>query len=698
MADGLLARLAKAFRPEQKAGEVSGVSIVPGLHFHSPDGTRTIFRFGQASSEAEKVESATAYAAAAYAFVAMRWRAERLGEPPLMVVREDQADGSEEWLPKHPLAGILSEPSDDCDMGELLFRSSLSLDMTGKALWVKDTDRGGRPARLQLFNGYEFTVESTGQRIRGRYRVNTSRGQKDFTPEEVIYFHEPHPTDWLLSTSRLDVCLSWLNLGQVARATVRDLLANSLSPSLVVQPDPMWNPNQEEMARFKEGLEVYASPGQRGKALTLLGGGKATVISSTVKDILPSELLNRVESVVSSVFGVPAIVLQYLVGMENSPWSQMAQARRMAYEDTARPMWTTVEKALTRQLLRPTDPDTTLFVRYDVTKVPALQADRASQTQIASSWADIASANERRSLVGLEPVEDPAADEMPWQAQARRMAELDARMDALRQSDPEADPQEPEESAKMQRKRSLWAALREEQIRSVEFDWALMAGKELERDAQAVAKAVTTYLADGKADKPSPAQRKRFFQWVDTFFKESSEARWTKAATPLATSNAERASATLVGDFGFSFDLVKPGIRAFAEKEVGFLVKAISETTREKIVANVTAGLESGLPTSAIAKNIQAATSFSRDRATLIARTESARVMNGAPTAMLEERQAATGRTFRKVWSTAQDDRVRDEHAAMEGETVGIGEKFSNGVEFPSEPNCRCIVTFEEVL
>jgi len=47
-----------------------------------------------------------------------------------------------------------------------------------------------------------------------------------------------------------------------------------------------------------------------------------------------------------------------------------------------------------------------------------------------------------------------------------------------------------------------------------------------------------------------------------------------------------------------------------------------------------------------------------------------------------------------KQWITARDDRVRDEHAAMDGETVPLDGMFSNGMEGPGEPNCRCgIVT-----
>ncbi|GAF85937.1 unnamed protein product, partial [marine sediment metagenome] len=51
-----------------------------------------------------------------------------------------------------------------------------------------------------------------------------------------------------------------------------------------------------------------------------------------------------------------------------------------------------------------------------------------------------------------------------------------------------------------------------------------------------------------------------------------------------------------------------------------------------------------------------------------------------------------SGVVERKQWLATMDDRVRDEHAAMNGEKVGLDESFSNGLMFPGEPNCRCTV------
>lgn len=725
MAESILSRIfGRTPVPEAKAGEISGVTMDPGIHFFSPDGTRTIYRMiNGTSSEAERVTAQTAYAAAAYAYVALRWRAARLAEAPLMVVDESTDTGDDEWLPNHPLAQLLSEPSPDYSMDELLFRTSLSIDQDGQAVWLKERNGRGLPGRLQFFRGTEVTVEATNQSVRGRYQLATTRGQKMFAPDDVVYFHEPNPADWTRGLSRLEVFLGWLNLGQVARATVRDLLANSVWPSIIVQPDPAWNPTDEQFGQYKAGLDAYAQPGKRGRAMSVLGGGNATVVSSRVKDLVPGELLNRVESVAASVFGVPAIVLQYEVGLQNSPWSQMEQARRMAYEDTAEPQWKSVAETLTRQLLRPIDPDRSHFVRFDSSRVRALTRDKVVMTGVATQWTEIATLNERRTLVGLEPSDDPEADLYPWEREAAKAAAAAARVDAavaaMRQGDaedndappPEAEPDDDPDTAAaaavaaaakaqlpVEVKRDIWAAIRAQQISEAEFEWAVMTAALLADDAEEIAHLADEHLGAAKASGPTPERRKRFFRSVRAYLTGTSAEAWESAAKTLVEKHARRSAATVVSDLGFGFDLVRPGLALFAEAEVGFLVRSISSTTRDAVESAVTSGLESGASIADITRNLRDLPAFNRDRAQLVARTESARVMNGAPTEMMQTLEADTGRRFTKTWSGALDDRERDEHVAMEGETVGINDVFSNGIQYPSEPNCRCVLTYKEVV
>lgn len=62
------------------------------------------------------------------------------------------------------------------------------------------------------------------------------------------------------------------------------------------------------------------------------------------------------------------------------------------------------------------------------------------------------------------------------------------------------------------------------------------------------------------------------------------------------------------------------------------------------------------------------------------------------------ERASDMGIEMQKTWIATLDDRVRESHAELDGETVPIDEPFSNGLMYPADPNgdpaevynCRC--------
>ncbi len=217
---------------------------------------------------------------------------------------------------------------------------------------------------------------------------------------------------WGRGRSRLDIAMSWLALGDKAQHTVRALLNNSVWPSLVISPDKEWDPSKEDLARYKADLRNYGRDRQ-GTPFVALGGAQVTQLTARIKDLVPTEVLDRVESVVAAVSGVPAIVLQFEVGLKNAPWSHMVQARRMAYEDTIAPGWRRLERVLTKQVLRPLDENPDHYIKFDKTTVDSLKRDQLESTQIAALMADQASLNERRAVMGLEPSPDPKADDIP---------------------------------------------------------------------------------------------------------------------------------------------------------------------------------------------------------------------------------------------------------------------------------------------
>lgn len=90
-------------------------------------------------------------------------------------------------------------------------------------------------------------------------------------------------------------------------------------------------------------------------------------------------------------------------------------------------------------------------------------------------------------------------------------------------------------------------------------------------------------------------------------------------------------------------------------------------------------------------------------RGQTIARTETIAAYNNAADEALRQ-VVDTGQVhpdrIMQVWRSASDEKVRESHAALEGEARGLDEPFSNGLKFPHDPsgpaeeviNCRCIL------
>lgn len=154
---------------------------------------------------------------------------------------------------------------------------------------------------------------------------------------------------------------------------------------------------------------------------------------------------------------------------------------------------------------------------------------------------------------------------------------------------------------------------------------------------------------------------------------------------------------------GFSFTLSNPRVQDVIRSRAGALVQNVTQTTMERIRDAVATGRAEGLGVQAIADRIEATTfgDIGASRALTIARTETVGALNAA------EWLAATqnGVMQSKTWITQKDDRVRDTHTAIDEDTIGLYDRFDNGLLYPHELgappdeviNCRCTLLFSHL-
>jgi len=122
-------------------------------------------------------------------------------------------------------------------------------------------------------------------------------------------------------------------------------------------------------------------------------------------------------------------------------------------------------------------------------------------------------------------------------------------------------------------------------------------------------------------------------------------------------------------------------------------ITRINRTIKEQIAVALDEGVAEGETITQLADRVRGVYNMATSRAQLIARTETTGAINGGSVLYYEESGVE-----KLEWLTARDELVRLTHQ-IEGETAIVGQRFSNGLDFPGGDgppeevcNCRCNV------
>lgn len=124
----------------------------------------------------------------------------------------------------------------------------------------------------------------------------------------------------------------------------------------------------------------------------------------------------------------------------------------------------------------------------------------------------------------------------------------------------------------------------------------------------------------------------------------------------------------------------------------------IQEGTIIKIEKQMKEGIRQGWTISELQQAILDTGLFDSARALRIART-----ITGAAAGQGQWLSGKMVGADTKIWSSSEDSHVRSSHQKMNGQAVGIDERFSNGGRYPGDSllsaaeriNCRCALMFE---
>jgi len=186
---------------------------------------------------------------------------------------------------------------------------------------------------------------------------------------------------------------------------------------------------------------------------------------------------------------------------------------------------------------------------------------------------------------------------------------------------------------------------------------------------------------------------------------ESAIPIWEKKLSAIYMSLVEDFGGEIANDLGMRkkadepFDPFTEAAMAWIKKNAAKTVTTIMETELEAVAEIIKTGFADGLSIQNISKQIrQYYDDNSAWKASRVARTEVAKAAGYGQ----QEAARQSGVVQTHTWLAARDDRTRDSHAFMDGETVPLGKPYSNGLMYPGDSsgsadeviNCRCTELF----
>ena len=338
---------------------------------------------------------------------AVNWLGTTLPEAPIEVARGKGKKLAS--VPDHPLASLWANPNPYYS-GELMTMAfAVSWLISGNFYVMKVRDLTGQVVELYYLPHYMVEPQwpIAGIPFISHYAYCVDGREYHLPVEDVIHIRKGmdpnNPRKGLAPTAPV---LRELFADHEAANFAAQLLKNFGIPGVIIAPgSDKVTIKKEDREEVKKEYQAKFTGDGRGSAMVLSGQIDVKTLSFDPEKLLMIEQRKIAESRWSAVTGIPAAVLGFLVGMEQTKvGATMRGLRELAYESFLIPTQRIVAGALTKQLLPEMDPRPNLIVRFDNSDVRVLQDDRDKLfARINRAWvSDEITLDETRTALGYE--------------------------------------------------------------------------------------------------------------------------------------------------------------------------------------------------------------------------------------------------------------------------------------------------------
>jgi len=612
------------------------------------------------------------YKVSVYVYRAVRTIIQAASAIPWIVL-----DSKDEPIKDHPLAKVLQRPNPEFSGQDLVEFMIAHLELVGNALWqpiiVDKQVKEFWTVMPDLVKPIPSDIK--GEWLKGWEVTSADGGQHLVPPEQFVHFMQMDPGNPYWGTSPLMAAARTIDTDNEAQDTQKISMQNRGTPDGVFTHEvPLTQEQFQEATR--QIRENFLAKTKKREPWVLGAGAKWNQMSLTPveMDYIASRLHNKRD--IAGAFGISPI---FLGDLEQSSYNNMLEARKSLYEDVVIPLLDDIKSTLNLKIA-PMYGD--IIIAYDTSKIAALREDYGKKVEQAKTlWAmgiPFDQINQRLEMgfdkflgwdtgylpVMLLPTGSPAREEEPEKMMTK----------ALNLQTEEA---KTAHWKRIDRRRVAWWGVVSKKIEPLYHD-----------EGKAIAKAIV-----GKKPEELVAAAEKAIK--------AGRPEWEKILTAVSVSLIEDFGNEIAEDLGaeksdkplemkWVFDPFSAAARAWIIKHGAESITTILDTNLDDVKRVLLAGVDENLSTAQIGRNLrQFYTDRSAFKAMRVARTETSHA------AGFGQREAAkqSGVVKTKMWISSRDDRVRDEHIAMDtGEWVDYDEPYPNGEMYPGENSimCRC--------
>lgn len=353
-----------------------------------------------------------------------------LPEAPF-ITRTAAADGKKTPVPNAELTRLLKRPNPHYTTAHLLQATIVSLEVDGNAYWRVRRNIAGRIVELWYVPHWcvEPRWESDDEFISFyEYRPGGGAKAEKIAPEDIVHFRMGlDPENTRKGLSRLRTVIREVVTDNEATTYTVSILKNFGTPGVVFTPRQGVDVGDSMRAKLKALWREKVTGDKRGEPLVLPGEFEMHSPQLTPEQMVLDKIRAIPEARICAAMRVPAMIAQLSVGDDQRTYSNMREARELAYEGTIVPLHTLLCDHISLQLGPQLAGWSDLHeCAVDYSEVRVLQEDRdALAKRVAILFnAGVITRAEAKTMLGM--IADKARDDVYKTDLAQQAAEARA--------------------------------------------------------------------------------------------------------------------------------------------------------------------------------------------------------------------------------------------------------------------------------